>query len=38
MEKKEEVKGQEEENKIEGMEEGSNSFSPVMYSVGTRAL
>jgi len=38
VEKEEEVKGQEEENKIKGMKEGSNSFFPVMYSVGTRAL
>jgi len=35
---KEEVRGQEEENGIEGMEEGSISFSPVVYSVSTRNL
>ena len=35
VEEKEEVGGQEEENGMEGMKEGSNSFSLVMYSVGT---
>jgi len=34
----EEVERQEEDNGIEGMEEGSTSFSPVAYSVGTRNL
>ena len=36
-EEKEEVGGQEEENRIEGVEEGGN-FSPVAYSVGTVVL
>jgi len=34
----EKVGGQEEKNGMEGMEERSNSFSPVMYSVSTRAF
>ena len=38
MEKEEEVGKQEEENGMKGIEEGSSSFSPVAYSVGTRAL
>jgi len=33
-----EVRGQKEDNEMEGMEEGGNSFSPVTYSVGTRNL
>jgi len=33
----EDVRGQEEENGMEGMEEGS-TFSPVVYSVGTGIL
>ena len=37
-EKKEEVRGQEEENRMESMEEGSSSFSPVAYSVGIEVL
>jgi len=36
-EEKEEVRGQEEENGMEGVEEGSN-FLPVAYSVGTVVL
>jgi len=36
--KKEEVGGQEEENGMEDMEEGSSSFSPVTYSVDTGNL
>jgi len=35
---KEEVRGQEENNEMEGVEEGSNSFSLVVYSVGTGNL
>ena len=38
VEKEEEVGKQEEENGMKGIEEGSSSFSPVAYSVGTRAL
>ena len=34
----EEVRGQEEENGIESVEEGSSNFSLVTYSVGTRNL
>jgi len=34
----EEIEGKEVDNKMKGMEEGSNSFSPVAYSVGTRNL
>jgi len=34
----EEVRRQKEKNGIEGVEEKSNSFSLVMYSVGTRTL
>jgi len=37
MEEKE-VEGQEEDNGMGDVEEGSNSFSPVVYSVGTRNL
>ena len=37
-EKEEEVRKQKEKNGMEGVEEKSNSFSPVMYSVGTRTL
>jgi len=33
-----EVRGQKEDNEMEGMEEGGNSFSPVTYSVGTGNL
>jgi len=33
-----EIGGQEEDNRMEGMEEGSSRFSPAAYSVGTRAL
>jgi len=32
-----EVEKQEEENAMEGVEEGSSGLSPVAYSVGTRA-
>ena len=38
VEEEEEVGGQEEEDRIEGVEERGNSFSPVMYSVSTRAF
>ena len=38
VEEKAQVGDQEEENGIEGVEEGSSSFSPVTYSVGTRVL
>jgi len=38
VEEKEEVREQEEKNKIEGVKEESSSFSPVMYSVGTGVL
>jgi len=38
VEEEEEVRGQEVENRIESVEEGSNSFSPVAYSVGTGAF
>jgi len=34
----EEIEGQEENNRMKGMKEGSSSFSPVAYSVGTRNL
>jgi len=34
----EEIRGQEEKNRIEDMEEKSNSFSLVAYSVSTRAF
>ena len=34
----EEIEGQEEDNGIEGVEEGSSSFSLVVYSVGSRNL
>ena len=37
-EKEKEVRKQKEKNGMEGVEEKSNSFSPVMYSVGTRTL
>jgi len=37
-EEKEEVRGQKEKNRMEGVKEKNNSFSPVMYSVGTRTL
>ena len=37
-EEEEEVGEQEEENGIESVEEKSNSFSPVAYSVGTGAF
>ena len=37
-EEKEEVRGQEEENTMEGMEERSSSFSLVTFSVGTGFL
>jgi len=37
-EKEEEVGGQKEENRIESVEEGSNSFSLVAYSIGTGAF
>ena len=33
-----EVRGQEEENRMEGIKEKSSNFSPVMYSVSTRTL
>jgi len=33
-----EVRGQEEENRMEGVEEGSSSFSLVAYSVNTGTL
>ena len=36
-EEEEKVGGQKEENRMEGVEEGSSSFSLVIYSVGTRA-
>jgi len=36
--KEEETERQEENNKIEGVEEGSNRFSPVAYSVSTGNL
>ena len=36
--KEEEVRGQKEKNGIEDVEEKSNSFSLVMYSVSTRTL
>jgi len=35
---KEEVRGQEEENRIESIEEESSSFSPVTFSVSTGAF
>ena len=35
---KEEVRGQEEKNRMEGMEERSSSFSPVAFSVSTGAF
>ena len=38
MEEEEEIGEQEEENRMEGVEEGSNSFSLVAYSVSTRAF
>ena len=34
----EEIGGQKEENRMEGVEERSNNFSPVAYSVSTRAF
>jgi len=34
----EEIEEQEEDNRMKGVEKGSNSFSPVAYSVGTRNL
>jgi len=34
----EEVRGQEEDNEMEGVEEGGNSSFPVAYSVGTGNL
>ena len=34
----EEIEGQEENNRMKGMKEGSSSFSLVAYSVGTRNL
>ena len=38
MEEEEQVGGQEEENRMEGVEKGSSGFSLVTYSVGTRVL
>ena len=38
MEEEKEVRGQKEENGMEGVKEGSSSFSLVIYSVGTRVL
>ena len=38
VEKEEEVGRQEEENRMESVEERSSSFSPVIYSVGTGTL
>jgi len=38
VEEKEEVREQEEENRIEGVKERSSSFFPVTYSVGTGVL
>jgi len=38
VEKEEEVEEQKEENGMEGVEEGSGSFSPVAYSVGNGNL
>ena len=38
MEEEEKVERQEEENGMEGIEERSNSFSSVAYSVGTGKL
>jgi len=38
LEEKEEVRGQEEENGMEGMEKGSSSFSLVAFSVSTGVL
>ena len=38
LEKEEEVGGQEKENRIKGVEEGSSSFSLVAFSVGTGVL
>jgi len=38
VEKEEEVRKQKEKNGMEGVKEKSNSFFPVMYSVGTRTL
>jgi len=38
VEEEEETRGQEEENGMEGMEEGVGNFSPVMYSVGMENL
>jgi len=35
VEEEEEVGGQEEEHRMEGVKEGSGSFSPVTYSVST---
>jgi len=37
-EKEKNVREQEEENGIEGIEERGSSFSPVIFSVGTRIL
>ena len=34
--KEKEMERQEKDNEMEGMEEGGGSFSPVVYSVGTR--
>jgi len=34
--KEKEIERQEKDNEMEGMEEGGGSFSPVVYSVGTR--
>ena len=38
MEEEEKVREQKEENGMEGVKEGSSSFSLVTYSVGTRVL
>jgi len=38
VEEEEETRGQEEENGMEGMEEGVGNFSPVVYSVGMENL
>jgi len=38
VEEEEGIRGQEEENGMESVEEGSSSFSLVAYSVSTRTL
>jgi len=38
VEEKEKTGGQEEENRMEGVEEGGSNFSLVVYSVGTGIL